>query len=118
MHLPAPETGINKLKEFVDSRDAQINSPLHIAAQSGNLAAIEVLSKHGAELNAMNSNLRTPLHLAAFNGHYQVLEALLTRGAAVNLKDEQQQTALHRYEPKCQANPFTPMLNKYTLPNS
>lgn len=67
-------------------------SPLHAAAANGNAATIDVLIKHGANLNALDSLGRTPLDVAVEQGIVSpefigdfvdpgTVEALLRHGA-------------------------------------
>ncbi len=76
-------------------------TPLHFAADKGNIKVAEVLIKNGAELDAKISDtplckqpLYTPLHLAAQNGHIAVAELLITKRAKVNAKTLRDETPL------------------------
>lgn len=60
-------------------------TPLHLAAEFGNLRAIELLLSHGADLKARQIAGATPLHLAAGrSGDPEVIRLLLARGAEVD----------------------------------
>lgn len=54
---------------------------LHTAAQSGNLEAVKLLLRHGADPNAREAGDNTyPLHWAAANRHLGIVRALLDAG--------------------------------------
>lgn len=59
-------------------------TPLHWAASGGNKAIVEVLLKHGADVNATDRCYITPLHNAAFYCKLEVAEVLIANGANVN----------------------------------
>jgi ankyrin repeat protein len=54
-------------------------TPLHNAAQRGNLKAVERLLMAGADPNATLSSRVTPLHWAAAKGHEEVVKCFLAR---------------------------------------
>ncbi len=72
-------------------------SCLHLAAQSGNINAINTLLANGADANSTTKlNNQTPLHLAAQSGNIDAIETLLASGADVNSTTEPNgQTPLH-----------------------
>ena len=55
--------------------------PLHIAAQEGDLAVAEYLSRRGAEASAITNDARQPLHIAAVKGHIAFVAHLTSRNA-------------------------------------
>jgi ankyrin repeat protein len=62
-------------------------TPLHRAAQDGNVQTVQLLLAHGADVNARNMyNGQSPLHLAAANENVSVLALLLARGAEVDAR--------------------------------
>jgi ankyrin repeat protein len=69
-------------------------SPLHAAAQNGNLAAAQVLVQAGADLQSRDSQGKTPLHLAARNGNSHIMDYLLEKGADPNARDNNKETPL------------------------
>ncbi len=69
-------------------------TPLHQAADCGNIALIVQLLKGGAAINCSDYHGRTPLHIAAENGHIAIVELLLDHGAPIDVKDRCQRTAL------------------------
>jgi ankyrin repeat protein len=56
-------------------------TPLHTAAEVGDVDAVEALLSSGADVNAAAEDGLTPLHVAAAWGHDAVAEILLARAA-------------------------------------
>ena len=75
-------------------------TPLHEAAEQGNLEEVELLlNREGTDVNAANENGYTPLMLAAKNGHTAIVELLKARGAEINngkLPEKQKDNAIMR----------------------
>jgi ankyrin repeat protein len=70
-------------------------TPLELAANNGNAAAIERLLRAGADANAQSRQGQTPLMSAALGGNVAAVEALLAHGAAVDTAETWRgQTAL------------------------
>ena len=87
-----------------------VGSPLHEAAQSGQLDVIETLLAEGSDIEAQDRGGDTPLivaagrsgrgftalHAAAYGGHLEIVQIVLDHGAAINDQDnEGRKTALH-----------------------
>jgi ankyrin repeat protein/mono/diheme cytochrome c family protein len=66
----------------VDQRDADGNTPLHLAALRENAAAVAALLERGANADATNRARATPLHYGA--GSEPIVRALLKYGANPN----------------------------------
>jgi cytohesin len=86
------------------ARDRVGRTPLHIAAERGDLATIDRLLKAGADVNVQvrSDEARdtdwgnTPLHLAARDGQVDAVRLLLDRGANINARNDRGVTPLHR----------------------
>lgn len=59
-------------------------TPLHYAAQNGNLSALLAFLCAGADVNAADISGMTALHYAAARGHLLAVQALIARGAAID----------------------------------
>lgn len=59
-------------------------TPLHWAAEIGNLKIAELLVENGADVNAKTERGITPLHQAVLNGRTNIVEFLLKHKAEVN----------------------------------
>jgi len=85
------------LKDQNDNKKEEKKSPnsrLLVAAEDGNLEALNRAIKDGAELNAIDpSNKHDALGMAAIQGNEECLRALLVAGAKIEKDSEQ--TALH-----------------------
>ena len=70
-------------------------TPLHLAAELDAVDCIQLLLKHGANINAQDGQMLTPL-LAACAGNCQnASKALMDAGASLTLADEGENTPLH-----------------------
>lgn len=81
---------------FVNQKDGDENSALHIAVQTGHVSMCQVLLQHGAEVNVQNKCSKSPLQMACMGKNREVLELLIKHGAHINTKDRNQRTPLHR----------------------
>lgn len=76
-------------------------TPLILAARTGDFATVELLLEHGADALLCDCNEWGPLHSAVIGGDTRTLELLISAGADVNVKsswrsfDEQ---CHHQYE--------------------
>lgn len=64
-----------------DKADYYDWTPLHFAAQAGQIDVVEYLVAEGADVNAENISGETPLQLAVDKGHKEVAEFLFQKGA-------------------------------------
>jgi ankyrin repeat protein len=70
-------------------------TPLFMACQNGSAPMIELLLRHGANVNTPNALGTTPLMIAASSGNADAVKVLLTHGADPNARESaHQQTAL------------------------
>jgi ankyrin repeat protein len=77
-----------------------VTTKLHHAAAQGDLAEVQRLIAHGANLNARDNIGRTPLHEAAGEGRREVVAFLVRCGAPMDCEDKYGLTpamlAMHR----------------------
>ena len=78
----------------VNLQDADGDTALHGAAETGNVEIMRMLLDKGANLNAKNKQGGTPLMWAAVFGNDDAVRLLLSRGADASLKDNDGVTAL------------------------
>lgn len=90
------ESSVQKLLERganPNLSDKDGDTPLHTAAQRGNVKLLEWLLAAGANVNAKNKLGGTPLMWAAVFGHQPAAALLLEKGADPKLKDNGGRTA-------------------------
>jgi len=75
--------------------DAGGCTPLHVAAEVGNIAFMQLLLEKGADANREDKCGLTPLHYAARYDQRRAIEVLLRRGVDGCKTDSNRQTALH-----------------------
>lgn len=80
---------------FLEVRDGQGMTALHLAARAGAVHAVRTLLGAGARPDPVDADGRTPLLWAVQLGQVAVAEALLTADADVTAADANGRTALH-----------------------
>jgi hypothetical protein len=65
-------------------RGLEGRTPLSHAAGNGQIAIVELLIRHGAQIDLANRYLGTPLSYAAEKGHVAIVRILLDNGAMVD----------------------------------
>lgn len=70
-----------RVVELVNQSNKQGQTPLHWAAQRGDLETVRALTQAGACIELQDEHQRTPLQLAEFHGKMGVKDFLLSRGA-------------------------------------
>jgi len=75
--------------EAVNSEDtANGNRPIHIAAQNGHFATVQLLIEKGALLNVQNQKGNTPIHMAIGYDYYECAMLLIQNKGDPLLKNE------------------------------
>uniref|UniRef100_A0A0N4Z584 ANK_REP_REGION domain-containing protein n=1 Tax=Parastrongyloides trichosuri TaxID=131310 RepID=A0A0N4Z584_PARTI len=71
---------------YVDVRDEDNHTPLHIASSNGYIWLIDLLLSYGADVNAKDNNLMTPLMHSCIFGSIEIVDLLISRGARMDDK--------------------------------
>lgn len=81
--------------QVITSQNESMDTPLHIAARLGNVAAGEMLlQRRPALLEVENVRRDRPIHLAAKNGHAAFIDLLVKFCASVEARNAKRWTAL------------------------
>ncbi len=75
--------------------DNSNRTPLHLAAEYGQVEIAQMLIDAGADVNAQDKFNRTPLLLAARDGQVEIARVLIGAGADLNVQDNRDETPLH-----------------------
>lgn len=91
LFIDNPNTrGFPPQSDYAQSRD----TPLFLAARSGNRDAVETLLRDGVNPNIQNHTGWSPLHTAAVQGYTELVRLLLDHGAYVDPRTKQGWTPL------------------------
>ena len=86
---------IREHPEHVSARGGPYGTALHAASRTNHLKVVQILLRHGADVNAPGMWGRTPLLFPSEWGHLEVVRWLLEHGADVNAEDNDSWTSLH-----------------------
>jgi ankyrin repeat protein len=89
------KTLLKQDKTVVGVRDANFNTPLHVAAENGAFEICMLLLESGADVNAKNMVGATPLCLVMKKGWVNVATLLLDHHADPSMQDDEGQQPLH-----------------------
>ena len=101
-----------KVEEIVTNHGVNVRNPgndlavLQIAAQNGDLAAVKLFLREGADvkLNFYKSKKDTALYIAAEEGHWKIVQWLLSYGSVVFFNPGEIEEFLHHYSTKMMNN--------------
>lgn len=91
--LSVPE---NERVAFINQEDEKNITALILAVEKGQLEVCDLLVKHGAKIDYLDSNGMTPLRTAAGNGNLAICKLLVAKGAEVNQGNVEGATPLMR----------------------
>jgi ankyrin repeat protein len=81
---------------FVDWRNAENSTTLHLGTRSGHLEVVKYLLETGESSSAQDINGWTPLHFAVWNNQLEIAELLVAKDpSSVDLQNGLNFTALH-----------------------
>ncbi|XP_031619380.1 ankyrin repeat domain-containing protein 50-like [Contarinia nasturtii] len=97
----AATKGQSNVVEFLINNGANISSsshgtfPLYLASFYGHDRVVDLLIKHGADVNVINNTGWTPINVAAREGHQQIVELLIEAAADFNFPNNDGETPLY-----------------------
>ena len=86
---------LSQIREYVDEKDGNGNTPLHEASRRGCIGVIGKSIAAGALVDVVANDGETPLHLAVKSGNFDATQKLIEKGAKVNARNVKGLTALH-----------------------
>uniref|UniRef100_A0A915JPK5 Palmitoyltransferase n=1 Tax=Romanomermis culicivorax TaxID=13658 RepID=A0A915JPK5_ROMCU len=94
LHWASINNRLQIIKYFL-SKNADINAiggelkstPLYWAARQGNLLAVALLVKNGANFNIRDCEGSAPIHVASQFGHTPIVAYLVAKGCDINVRD-------------------------------
>ncbi len=92
-------------------------SPLHEAAENGNLPLLALLVANGAEINRINDLGETPIFLAAQRQQWEAVKWIAVHGGNINAVNKLGNTILHELALKDEAPGFTVVCELQANPN-
>jgi len=96
-----PSVGVNKLLSYptLTMQVSQGNTPLHIAAASGEIEYFRSLDKKTIDVQNYEGN--TPLHIACKHRQFDIIKILIQNDAQTTIKNNNQKTALMKLCSAC-----------------
>ena len=73
----------------------ETRSALEVACKEGNLAVVELLIEHGADIHGRNTAKNPPIHAAVVYNNLDIINLLLKKGVNVNARNFRGETACH-----------------------
>ncbi|CAF2385393.1 unnamed protein product [Rotaria sp. Silwood2] len=71
------------------------STALHVAVESANIRAIQMLLQAGAQVNVTDASFSTPLHIAAYMGNEEIVQILLSHSADMYKQDNTGRNSFH-----------------------
>ena len=81
--------------DLIRATDEELRTPLHFAAEGGQLEVAGMLLSRGAEIDAEDRGGDTPLHRAVLNGGLEMVDLLLDQEPDLEIRNSYGRTPLH-----------------------
>ncbi len=99
LHALSDEDLKMKLSAFINLKNSQQQTPLHLAVQNDDsekaFCVVQLLCENGADINALDGDERRPLHYTAIKNHAAIAAYLLKKGGNPFGGSSRKPTALH-----------------------
>jgi ankyrin repeat protein len=87
---------LENVKQHVDFKDAEGDTPLYLAIMNGHLTVAKILIEEGAaDINVIDNYGMNLLHLAISEDHVEIAKFLIQTGADIDAQDNNKNTPLH-----------------------
>lgn len=86
---------LDRSKATINQPDRNGQTPLNLAAATGNPTIVELLLKAGAKVNQVGEGGQSPLHSGLASGSNEVVQSLIDAGANLTLPDGGDRMPLH-----------------------
>uniref|UniRef100_A0A8C6TN79 Protein phosphatase 1 regulatory subunit 27 n=1 Tax=Neogobius melanostomus TaxID=47308 RepID=A0A8C6TN79_9GOBI len=100
---------LEQIGRFMRARKVRVDTlfhsgmaALHEAVLTGNLDAVKLLIKYGADVHQRDEDGWTPLHMACSDGYPAIARYLLAMGASTEAENENGEKPADLIDPECQ----------------
>ncbi len=91
--------------DFLEAKDPQGATPLHVASANGYLSVVEYLLDNHVSTESVDNDRWQPIHAAACWGHLEVVELLAQNGANISARTKNGRDGIAKLQKICLLSP-------------